>query len=130
MIARKTMQLFGPDAEFNRLSEGQKSRVYAEIVISAGKSDPRVDIAMRRLSRAGRGLLFLSIAGSVYEVATAEDKVNTAKREVAVTGAGIGGGIAGGAVAGLVCGPGAPVCVSLGAFIGGALAAFGVDLFW
>lgn len=130
MIARKTLQLFGSDADFNRLTEAQKSRVYGEIVKSAGKSDPRVDIAMRRLSKAGRGLLFLSVAVSVYQVANAEDKVNTAKREVAVTGAGIGGGIAGGALAGLVCGPGAPVCVTLGAFIGGALAAFGVDLLW
>lgn len=47
-------------------------------------------------------------------------------KEVAVTGA----GIAGGALAGLACGPGAPVCVAIGAFVGGALAAFGTDYFW
>ncbi len=45
-------------------------------------------------------------------------------------GGGIAGGIAGGAAAGLVCGPGAPVCVGIGAFVGGALAAFGVSLFF
>jgi hypothetical protein len=33
-------------------------------------------------------------------------------------------------LAGLACGPGAPVCVTIGAFVGGAAAAFGVDLFW
>jgi hypothetical protein len=130
MIARKAMQLFGPGTDFNSLTGNQKSRVYAEIVRSAGKSNPRVDAAMRRLSRAGRGLLFLSIAISVYEIANADDKVGTARRELAVTGAGIGGGIAGGVLAGLACGPGAPVCVTVGAFVGGALAAFGVDLFW
>ena len=59
---------------------------------------------------------------------TAEDKAAAAKEEAAVTGAGIGGGIAGGAIAGLACGPGAPVCVGIGAFVGGALAAFGVSL--
>ena len=63
-------------------------------------------------------------------VAAAQRDAGAARRELAVTGAGIGGGIAGGALAGLACGPGAPVCVTVGAFVGGALAAFGVDFFW
>lgn len=50
-------------------------------------------------------------------------------KEIVITGAGIGG-IAGGALAGLACGPGAPVCVTVGAFVGGALAAFGVSITW
>ncbi len=48
----------------------------------------------------------------------------------AASGGGIVGGFAGGAVAGLACGPGAPVCVTIGAFAGGALAAFGIATFW
>ena len=36
-------------------------------------------------------------------------------------------GALGGAAAGLVCGPGAPVCVTIGVFVGGALGAFGID---
>lgn len=130
LIARKTQQLHGQNTIFNQLSPTQQNAVYAEIVKSAGKSNPRVTTTMRNLSRAGRGLLVISIAISVYTVATAEDKTTAAGREVAVTGAGIAGGIAGGALAGLACGPGAPVCVTVGAFVGGALAAFGVDLFW
>jgi hypothetical protein len=35
--------------------------------------------------------------------------------------------MAGGAAAGLACGPGAPVCVAVGVFVGGALAALGAD---
>ena len=128
LVARKVQQLFGQRAVFDRLMPRQKDQVYAEIVKSAGKSNPRVTATMRRLSRAGRGLIILSIALSIYSIATAEDKSAAAGREVAVTGAGIAGGIAGGAVAGLACGPGAPVCVAVGAFVGGALAAFGVDL--
>lgn len=85
---------------------------------------------MRITSRAGRSLIVLSLAISVYTVATAEDKVDAAAQEASVAGAGVAGGIAGGALAGLACGPGAPVCVSVGAFVGGALAAFGVDYFW
>ncbi|WP_298597250.1 hypothetical protein [Zoogloea sp.] len=127
MIARKTLQLFGKDAKFSALSAAQQNSVYAAIVDSAGKSNPRVTSAFTRLGRAGRGLLILSVGLSVYNVATADDKLEAAGHELAVTGGGIAGGMAGGAVAGLACGPGAPVCVAVGAFVGGALAAFGID---
>lgn len=130
LVARKTTQLHGPNAQFNRLSAPQQNAVYAEIVKSAGKSNPRVTANMRNLSRFGRGLIVLSIAISVYNVMSAEDKPKAIGREVAVTGAGIAGAMASGALAGLACGPGAPVCVTIGAFAGGALAAFGMDLFW
>lgn len=130
LIATKLQKLYGKDAVFDRLTPHQQNAVYAEIVKSAGKADPRVTAIMSKLSYAGRGLIVVTIALSVYTVATADDKVNAAKKELAVTGAGIGAGIAGGALAGLACGPGAPVCVTLGAFAGGALAAFGVSYFW
>jgi hypothetical protein len=130
LVAKKTLALFGPGAEFATLSAAQKNTVYAEVVSAAGKSRPEVTAMMRRLSHAGRGLLFLSLALSVYTIASAEDKAQAAAKELAITGAGIGGGMAAGALAGLVCGPGAPVCVTVGAFAGGALAAFGVSLAW
>lgn len=130
LVAKKTIALYGKDAQFARLDPVKQNVVYAEIVKSAGKSNPQITMRMRTLSRFGRSLLILSLAISVYNVATADDKVSAAGREVAVTGAGIGGGIAGGALAGLACGPGAPVCVTIGAFVGGALAAWGVDSLW
>lgn len=130
LIARTVQKLHGPNARFDALTAAQRDAVYAEIVASAGRSNPRVSVAMRRLSHAGRGLLFISLALSVYTVATAENKGEAALREGAITGAGIAGGAAGGALAGLACGPGAPVCVTVGAFVGGALAAFGVASFW
>jgi hypothetical protein len=130
LIAKKTIELFGKDANFTRLTLEQQNKVYAAIVESAGKSNPRITARMRTVSRAGRGLLILSIGISVYTVATAEDKTEAAMHEGAVTAGGILGGVAGGALAGLACGPGAPVCVTIGAFAGGALAAIGVDLFW
>lgn len=130
LIARKAQELYGTNTVFDRLSSAQQNKVYVEIVKSAGKSNPRVTMIMRRLSPAGRGLIVVSLALSVYTIATADDKTSAAGRELAVTGSGIGGGIAGGALAGLACGPGAPVCVALGAFVGGALAAFGVSFIW
>jgi hypothetical protein len=69
---------------------------------------------MLRLSRAGKRLIVLSLAISVYEIYTAENKVAETGKQIAINGAGIAGGSAGGALAGLVCGPGAPVCVLIG----------------
>lgn len=130
LVASKTRQLYGATVDFGHLSPLQQNKVYAEIVKAAGKSNPRITAMMRTASRAGRGLIVLSIALSVYQVSTSDDMAGTAKRELAVTGAGIGGGVLGGAMAGLACGPGAPVCVTVGAFVGGALAAFGVGFLW
>lgn len=130
LISRKSIQLFGEGVEFSKLSPTQQNSVYAAIVKSAGTSNHQVTTVMRRLSHAGRGLVVLSLALSIYAIADAEDKQAAAARELTVTGAGIGGGIAGGALAGLACGPGAPVCVTVGAFVGGALAALGVSLLW
>lgn len=130
LIAKKTVDLHGPKADFSKLSGAEKNKIFAAVVESSGKSNPRITATMRGISRAGRGLIFVSLAISTYNIATADDKVDTAKREVAVTGAGIAGGAAGGALAGLACGPGAPVCVTVGAFVGGALAALGVDWLW
>ena len=128
LIARYTLKMFGPKATFDALTAAEKDAVYAEIIAAAARSNPRVNAQMLRWSRAGRGLIFLSIAVSVYNIATSDHPMKTAGHEVIVTGAGIGGGIAGGALAGLACGPGAPVCVTIGAFVGGALAAFGSDM--
>jgi hypothetical protein len=130
LVAEKTVKIFGSGANFNRLNAAQQNQVYAAVVESAGKANPKVNATMARMGNAGRALLFLSIAISVYNVAVADNKVAAAGKEVAVTGASIAGGAAGGALAGLACGPGAPACVAVGAFVGGALAAFGVSALW
>lgn len=130
LIARKTTELFGPHAVFTRLSVQDKNMVFFEIVKSAGKSDARITTAMRRLSPAGRSLVVLSLGISIYNIAVAENRMAAAGHEVTITGAGILGGMAGGAMAGLACGPGAPVCVAVGTFAGGAMAALGADYFW
>ena len=100
------------------------------IVERAGQPRQTVSALAKHASRLGGSLLMLSLAVSVYNVATAEDRLQSAGREAAALGAGIGGGVAGGMLAGIACGPGAPVCVTIGAFVGGAAAALGVDLVW
>lgn len=130
LVAKKAKSLFGPQANFNSLSEIQKNEIYAGIVESAGKSNPQVNMKMMQLSRLGKGLVVLSIAISVYEIYTADDKNSESGRQIAINSAGIAGAVAGGAMAGLMCGPGAPVCVLIGGFVGGALAAWEMGRLW
>ncbi|WP_241647154.1 hypothetical protein [Rosenbergiella metrosideri] len=124
LVAKKTASMFGPKTNFNSLSETQKNQVYAGIVESVGKSNPQINLRMMKLSRAAKGVMVLSIGVSVYEIYTSDNKALETGRQVAINGAGIAGGWAGGTIAGLMCGPGAPVCVLLGGFVGGALAAW------
>ena len=130
LVARHTIRHYGENAVFTRLSASQKNVVYASIVRSAGSARQEVSVILTRLSYVGRGLIIISLGISAYKIATSTDRVSAAGKEILSTSAGISGGIAGGAIAGLACGPGAPVCVTIGAFVGGALAAFGIHSLW
>lgn len=130
LVAEKTAKLYGKNAVFDKLTSSKQNRVFAEIVASAGRSQPGITRNVRRLSYLGRSVVLLSLALSTYNVLTARNKSTAVKRELVTTTAGIGGSIAAGALAGLACGPGAPVCVTIGAFVGGALAAFGAGFIW
>ncbi|TQM89959.1 hypothetical protein [Roseinatronobacter monicus] len=126
LLARYSERLFGRGASFTSLDAAQQARVHAEIVAAAGRANPQVNAMLARWSQIGRGVIVVSLAISVYTVVVDDAPGKAALREGALLGAGIGGGVAGGAAAGLLCGPGAPLCVTVGAFVGGALAAFGV----
>lgn len=130
LVAEKTLKLFGKQADFTKLAPSRQNRVFAEIVASAGRSQPAITRNALRLSYLGRSVILLSLALSTYNVLTAGDKSSAIKRELITTSAGIGGSVAAGAVAGLACGPGAPLCVTIGTFVGGALAAFGAGFIW
>ncbi len=130
LVGEKTVSLFGKHAVFAKLPPSQQNRVYAEIVASASRSQPTITRIMLRLSYVGRSVILVSLALSTYNVLTARNKSTAIKRELVTTTAGIGGSIATGALAGLTCGPGAPICVTIGAFVGGVLAAFGAGLIW
>jgi len=124
LLERNTKKLYGSSIQFKDLATNfEKYRVYAAIVKSSGTPDKELVAAMKRLGPAGRGLLVLTLALSVYEVSTAESKVIAATREVNTVGAGIAGSLVAGKLAalGVVCGLGAPICIGAGAFIGGTL---------
>ncbi|WP_100112941.1 hypothetical protein [Snodgrassella alvi] len=110
-------------------SQVKMDAVHAKIVIKAGVSNSAVDSRLLVFSKCARGFIAISLAISAYNIWTAENKVNATLKEGSMMAAGFAGSMAGGA-AGLTCGPGAVVCVPVGAFIGGFMAAFGVDYFW
>jgi hypothetical protein len=112
---------------FSNLSAVNQNTVYLEIIDSSGRPRPSMNMAASRYSKLGRGLLVVTIGIAVYNIAVAEDKVKATAREGVVIGGGFAGGAAGGAMAGLACGPGAPACVTIGVFVGGALGALGAD---
>lgn len=113
---------------FSNLSAANQNKVYLEIIESSGRPRPSMNAAASKYSKLGRGLLIVTIGVAVYNTAVAEDKVTATAREGVIIGGGFVGGAAGGAAAGLVCGPGAPVCVTIGVFVGGALGALSSDL--
>jgi hypothetical protein len=130
LVARYTLKLYGTGAQFPQLTVLQQRRVYAEIVEAAARSGPVANALGKVMRVGGRSLFVLSLAVSVYAVATSATPGKTAAREGVLLGAGLGGSVLGGAAAGLACGPGAPVCVTIGAFVGGALFALGVSFGW
>lgn len=76
----------------------------------------------------------MTLVISVYHIYAADNKVKAVASEGAVLGGGLLGSMAGAAAGGLVCGPGAPVCVAIGVFVGGVMFAVGsqvtFDTFW
>lgn len=115
------------ESSFETLNQNAKNRVYLEIVESSGRSRISVNKSALKFSRLGRAFWIATIGIAVYKVYEAENKLKEVARQGVVIGTGVAGGMAGGAAAGLVCGPGAPICSTIGVFVGGAIAAFGAD---
>lgn len=125
-------RLFGK--HFPLLAASQQNVVWKEIVFAAGRPRIRANQLARVFGIAGRGFIALTVTISVYNIVTADNKTTALANEGAVVGGGLLGSVAGGAVAGLACGPGSPVCVTIGIFVGGVMFAIGAqvafDSFW
>ncbi|MDB2686765.1 DNA/RNA non-specific endonuclease [Mariniblastus sp.] len=116
--------------QFGELTKSQKDEVFLDVIEGAGKDSAKDTKFIRRLGKIGRVLSVISYGVAIYNITSAEDKLTAAAKEGTSFLGGTGGGAAGGASAGFICGPGAPICVALGVFIGGALGTLGVDLAW
>ncbi|MCH9691710.1 MAG: hypothetical protein K0U59_06555 [Gammaproteobacteria bacterium] len=119
---------------FNQIPANQKGAVWREIVFSSGRPNTKANKLAKNMGRAGRLFIGSAIAISIYNISTSEDKLRGTAKEGAVIGGGLLGSVAGAAGAGLLCGPGAPICVGIGVFVGGAMSAVGTEIafdsFW
>lgn len=112
---------------FAQLPQAKRDAVFLEIVDSSGRPNAQVNAKVASTLRYARVLGVATAGVALYNVAQAENKPKAVAREGAVLGTGFASGAAGGAAAGLLCGPGAPICVTLGVLVGGALGAIGAD---
>jgi hypothetical protein len=113
---------------FEDLTTTERNTVFLEIVRAAGRPNAEWTLWATRLGRTGKAFILVSAAFVVWDVATSDNKVRTAEKDTSSLSAGLLGSVAGGAAAGLACGPGAPICVAVGAFVVGALFAYGSDV--
>jgi|HubBroStandDraft_1064217.scaffolds.fasta_scaffold38249_2 hypothetical protein len=125
LIAKYSEQLF--HKEFSTLGTAEQDAVFLKIIERAGQPNPKWNRVALQLGEAGKGLIIISIALSVYSVATSDRPGREAVKQGTGAGMGFLGSLAGGAAAGLVCGPGAPICVGVGAFVGGLVFVVGSD---
>jgi hypothetical protein len=126
LMERYAQRLFS--REFAELTAAEQDEVFLAIARAAGRPNQGFTAAARNLGRVGRGLIVVSIAFSAYSVATSDRPGRETARQGATIGVGFLGSVTGGAAAGAICGPGAPVCVGVGAVIGGVAFAFGAEI--
>lgn len=125
-------RLFGNS--FSALSSNQKNKVWKEIVFSSGRPQLKVNKLAKVFGVVGKSFIALTITISVYSIITSDDALKATSKESAMVGGGLLGSVAGGAMAGFACGPGTPICVGIGVFIGGVMFAIGTEIgfdsFW
>ncbi|MGC2656652.1 MAG: hypothetical protein WA324_01650 [Bryobacteraceae bacterium] len=112
---------------FVGLADEEKNATWVEIIEASGRVRPSATAGALRMGKFGKGLLFISMAIAIADIATSEDKVEAAGREGTGFLAGAAGAAGTAAAVGWIAGPGYSVVVGVAAFVGGALAAWGGD---
>lgn len=113
----------------HNLNKHQKNKIYYEILKKSGTGNAAITFQAKMFNYAGKTLVLLSAAIITYNVIMARDKKKALIYNGAILGTSAASSAAAGASAGVMCGPAAPVCVSIGAFIGGVLGAAGAISF-
>jgi hypothetical protein len=122
LIEEKAAKLF-PGKTFANLAKAERQQVFEEIIESAGRSRPSVTALIPRWRLVGRGCLLFTAAIAVYNVWTADNKIEAGLNEAIVFGGSAAGGALAGAATGLVCGPAAPFCSTALFVVGGIMGA-------
>lgn len=100
------------DKPFNELTEAEHNKIYYSVIESAGRSNAKVDVKVRRLQVRGKIFLIFTALFAADAIIKSKDKVREAARQGSIIAGGmIGGGIAGFG-ASFLCGPGEPICAA------------------
>ena len=118
-------KLHGKD--FAKLTAAEQDAVFLEIIKASGRPNPKWTSLAAKFGKAGKGVLVVTLAISAYTIWTSDRPGREAAKQGVTVGVGFLGSVAGGAAAGLACGPASPVCVGVGAFVGGMAFALGAD---
>ncbi len=122
LIEECAAKLF-PGKTFINLAKAERQQVFEEIILAAGRSRPAVTAMIPRWAMLGRGCLLFTAAITVYDVWTADNKIQAGLNDAIIFGGGAAGGALAGAATGLVCGPGAPFCSTALFIVGGIMGA-------
>ncbi len=121
----KSKKLFS--RKFSSLSKSEQGKVYLEIVQSSARNRKAATKSANWKGSAGRTFLLLSLSIATYDVLQAKNKTKAVVYNGAVMAGSAGSGAAMGAAGGMICGPGAPLCVGIGVFVGGIMGAIGTQ---
>jgi len=122
LIEENAAKLF-PGKTFVNLAKAERQQVFEEIILAAGRSRPAVTAMIPRWSMLGRGCLLFTAAITVYDIWTADNKIQAGLNDAIIFGGGAAGGAIAGAATGLICGPGAPFCSTALFIVGGIMGA-------
>ncbi len=125
---RRRLNEYSINDSYSTQDNKAKIKSWEELIKASGRDNVKVTGRLKLLEPATKVLWVATAALAAYNVIDAEDPVRAGLREAGKIGGGILGGAAGGGLAGLLCGPGAPICSTIGVFIGGFAGALGVDL--
>jgi hypothetical protein len=126
LISESSIKRFGKS--FEELDPARQEVVFLDIAQSAGRARASETRLAARLKWGGRALVVLTLALSVFTVATSPNPEWAAGHELSTLGGGLAGGAAGGAAMGAMGGVWAgPVGIAIGAAVGGILGALIAD---
>lgn len=122
LLEKYAAELFS-GRKFIELTTVERRQVFLEIIDASGRNSLKFTRMIPALRLAGRGCALFTAAIVVYDVWTAQNKVEAGLNDALVLGGGALGGALAGAATGLVCGPAAPFCSTALFVVGGLMGA-------
>ncbi|HPH82767.1 MAG TPA: hypothetical protein PL185_09335 [Flavobacteriales bacterium] len=128
IIGKKTIELFGPTANYFSLSPDQKNTVFEDIVFSCSLQSYKYQAIRTRVSQSGKKLVQLAAGISVYMIATSLKSIQPIGSNTDYLG--VLSAIGSKANGGISTAMGVPNCVSMADFVCGSVMRDKQESFW